>query len=358
MRVLHCPTNVGGNPWALSRAERKLGLLSDVMVFVNDKWYASPVDYDLNLSREHLARSVVSLSAFFIKALFKYDVFHFSFGSSFTPFGITPRPLELMDLPLLKSLGKKIIVTYQGCDVRQKSFCINNFAVSACAEADCYGGYCNDEIDTDRKRRATRFGHYAHKIFSLNPDLLRVLPAGAEFMPYASVDLSNWVPSEGKRTADKKLTILHAPSGRGVKGTRYVIEAIEKLKQTFDIEFLLVENVPHEKVREMYAKADLAVDQLLCGWYGGFAVEMMALGKPVVCYLREEDLDFLPADMKKELPVINAKPDSIYEVLLKTINERDSLPEIGVKSRAFVEKWHDTIKIARRLKEVYEAPSH
>jgi len=46
--------------------------------------------------------------------------------------------------------------------------------------------------------------------------------------------------------------------------------------------------------------ADLLVDQLLTGWYGAVAVEMMALGKPVVCYLREDDLKFIDSRMRAD----------------------------------------------------------
>ena len=34
---------------------------------------------------------------------------------------------------------------------------------------------------------------------------------------------------------------------------------------------------------------------------------------------------------------------------------KQELPEIGQLSRAYVEKWHDPVKIASRLKSEYEA---
>jgi glycosyltransferase involved in cell wall biosynthesis len=353
MKVLHCPTNVGGNAWGLSRAERKLGLQSDLMVY-RDDWLRYPADIDLQLSRNRKVRSALTLTGFFFNALVKYDVFHFNFGSSLVPFGIFSR-FELTELALLRSLGKKIVVTYQGCDARQADYCREHFRITCCNESDCYGGQCNENTDAVKRRRIGKFGRYAHKIFSLNPDLLWVLPAGTEFMPYASVDLNDWVPSQKKSSLRKKITILHAPTERGVKGTKYIIEAVNKLKQTHDIDLVLVEQIPHDKVKELYQQADLAIDQLLCGWYGGFAVEMMALGKPVVCYIRQEDLSFLPAQMKHDMPIINADPHNIYEVLLNAVEERGTLALIGEKGRAFVERWHDPIKIARRTKEVYES---
>jgi glycosyltransferase involved in cell wall biosynthesis len=149
---------------------------------------------------------------------------------------------------------------------------------------------------------------------------------------------------------------VHSPTNRGAKGTRYIEEAIVKLKEGgLDVDFIEVENVPHERVREIYEKADLAVDQLLIGWYGGFAVEMMALGKPVICYIREEDLKFIPLEMAGDLPLINADPDTIYDVLKRVIAERGSLRAIGERSRSYVERWHDPLKIAEITKAAYES---
>jgi len=94
---------------------------------------------------------------------------------------------------------------------------------------------------------------------------------------------------------------------------------------------------------------------LLVGWYGGVAVEAMALGKPVVCYVREEDLRFIPKRMEEDLPIINANPGNLYHVLDRHINNRKNLSLIGEKSRSYVERYHDPIKIAQQMKELYES---
>ena len=46
LRILHAPTNVGGNPWGRSRAEPQLGHHSDVVVFDNN-WLTYPCELDL-----------------------------------------------------------------------------------------------------------------------------------------------------------------------------------------------------------------------------------------------------------------------------------------------------------------------
>ena len=82
---------------------------------------------------------------------------------------------------------------------------------------------------------------------------------------------------------------------------------------------------------------------------------MMALGKPVICYLREGDLSFLPAGMRAELPLVAARPDTIYEVLRDCVRgPRERLREIGARSRGYVERWHDPLKVAAQLKLDYE----
>ena len=354
LRILHCPTDVGGNAWTLSRAERKLGLDSTVMVY-RKSWLDYPVDIDLRLEGKSRLLKALSMFSFFIRALPEYDVFHFNFGSSLLP----THPLHYIDsfdLPILRRFGKGIVVTYQGSDARQKTYHVQNFSGSPYTELDCYSRHSDGKRDALKISRIKKFGRYADKIFALNPDLLYVLPEEAEFLPYACVDLEKYKPFCKPVKKDSHFYILHAPTNRGLKGSEYIIEAVERLRYTYDdVELLLVEGIPHDHALELYKKADLVVDQLLIGWYGGLAVEAMALGKPVVCYIREEDLKFIPTEMRQDLPIINANPKNIYEVLMKLVEGRDGLPLLGEQSRAYVEKWHDPMKVASRTKEVYES---
>jgi glycosyltransferase involved in cell wall biosynthesis len=151
--------------------------------------------------------------------------------------------------------------------------------------------------------------------------------------------------------------VVHAPTHRAVKGSDLVIAAAERLKAEGErFELVLIENMSHADARRAYERADLAVDQLFAGWYGGFAVEMMALGRPVLSYIREEDLRFLPEGMAGDLPVIPVTPDSIYHVLRTWIRApRERLEEVGRLGRAYVEKWHEPRRVAARLKSEYEA---
>ena len=150
--------------------------------------------------------------------------------------------------------------------------------------------------------------------------------------------------------------VLHAPTRRSIKGTSLILDAVRRLEgDGLDFEFVLVEGLSWAKARRLYERADLLVDQLFAGWYGGLAVELMALGKPVICFLREKDLNYLPQAMRRDLPVIPTTPEDVYRTLRLYLTERrHELPEIGRRSRVFVEAWHDPAKIAARLKRDYE----
>ena len=263
---------------------------------------------------------------------------------------------DMCDLPLLKKAGCGIAVTFQGDDARKGDFCRANFKISPAHEVD--SEYYTPASDDDKRRRIERFAKHADKIYALNPDLLHILPSKAEFLPYANVDLEDWSPPRGAEVQPpKRLRVLHAPTHRGAKGTRHVLNAVRRLQDEdkIDFEFTLVEGLPRAEARRLYEGADLLVDQLLCGWYGGLAVELMALGKPVICYLREGDLKFIPTAMREQLPMINATPETIYDVVKEWLTvRRESLPEVGRRSRAYVERWHDPLKIAARLKHDYE----
>src|SRR4029079_16574843 len=83
--------------------------------------------------------------------------------------------------------------------------------------------------------------------------------------------------------------VLHAPTNRLIKGTRYVERAYDALRARFGAtRFETVEQVPWAALRDRMAEADVVVDQVFMGWYGMVAVEARAMGKPVLCFIRPD----------------------------------------------------------------------
>lgn len=363
---------VGGNPQHLARVERELGLDSRSVVF-RSSVYAYPADEILWPAGDPLWRFEARRWNLLWRALRDFDVIHFNFGMSILPHwvpdhadalkGVPPlvrrayqlyaKLFELRDLPLLKQAGKVIVVTYQGNDARQGDYCREHFAISPVPEVD--PSEYPPELDRRKRWKIATFARYADRIYALNPDLMHVLPPQTRFMPYAHIDLAEWTPRPEASSSDVPV-VLHAPSHRGMKGTRFILEAVERLqREGVPFEFVLVEGLSHAEARNLYQRADLLIDQLLCGWYGGLATELMALGKPVICYLRDGDLGFIPEAMRQELPIIQAEPATLEAVLREWLTvRRHELPERGRASRAFVERWHDPKTVAASLKADYE----
>lgn len=373
LRVLHCPWNIGGQAAALAAAEREIGLKS-----VSVAWKTAPFGFRPDVvalpPNSGAPRRELSRFGLLWRALGSADVVHFNLGETIFPTvsariaATTARgwkrrlaslalvaawyPFRFADLKLLRARGKVMAVTFQGDDARQGDWQRQHF--DNCVARVVEPSYYTPESDAWKRQRIAAYDRHMHLIYALNPDLLHVLPPRAKFMPYATVNARSWIPAA---VNNRIPVILHAPSHRGAKGTAVLIETLDRLRtEGLQFELRLVEGLDHREARKVYAEADLLIDQLHVGFYGSLAVELMALGKPVVCYLREGDLKFLPAAMRAELPIVNASPESLAEVLRDLLNEgRHLLAERGARSRAFVERWHDPLRIARDVAADYGA---
>jgi glycosyltransferase involved in cell wall biosynthesis len=96
------------------------------------------------------------------------------------------------------------------------------------------------------------------------------------------------------------------------------------------------------------------VDQLKIGWYGMFAIESMALAKPVVVHLDEEAVAETEEAFGLELPLVRADEANLEDVLAGLLEVRETLPELGRRSRDYVEQVHAHTRVARRVLEIYE----
>jgi glycosyltransferase involved in cell wall biosynthesis len=143
--------------------------------------------------------------------------------------------------------------------------------------------------------------------------------------------------------------ILHAPSSRRRKGTEHVIAACEGL----DAELVLVEGLHHDQAFERYREADIVVDQLNAGWYGLFAIECMALGKPVVAFLHDEAARRTEDALGTRVPIVSATKDDLRIRLEPLVASAAERRRIGAESRAYVERVHDLDRVADRLLALY-----
>ncbi len=363
MKVLHGPFNIGNQPWALSRAERRRGSVSDLVVLTGT-WFKYPADRILFDENTNATAKRIRSFLFGVSAVLRYEVLHCYFGLTFlypghpvaadTAYSRLLNWLTTIDLRLAKRLGRKTFMTLQGCDVRLAGDGNKRNEWTMCAPGRCSAYQaCIGMLDARRRFLIRQILPLFDRVFYLNPELGHLV-AGGQFLPYANVEIEKFAPTYPSPTGRPK--IVHAPSDGTIKGTSMILNALEQLKDRYDFELILVEKKTHEEALALYRSADLAIDQVLAGWYGGFAVEMMAMGKPVACYIREQDMKFVPKVMKDEMPILKIDPGRLVDDLAAIFERRSEWHNAGRQSRRYVERWHNPDRIAQAMLDAYRSP--
>ena len=306
LRVTHCPVNTAGIPWTNAEALRRRGVDARLVVF--ERYPLHPeADWSLDAPRRLLLRRQARQWAAFARLLPRTDVFHFYFGLTLVP--------KSLQFPLLRAARKKSVMHYLGSDIRGKT--PEQLACGKAAGAQIVGSY----------------------------DAIRWVPE-AEVIP-PGLDLARIEPVPPSDRA--RPLIVHAPSSRRRKGTEHVIAAVEGL----DADLELVEGLHHDEAFERYRAADIVVDQLNAGWYGVFAIEAMALGKPVVTFLHDEVVRRTEEAFGLRVPIVSATKETLRETLRPLVADAARRRDLGAAGRAYVERVHDIERVADRLLDLY-----
>jgi glycosyltransferase involved in cell wall biosynthesis len=305
LRVTHAPDNTAGIPWSNVQALRGRGVDARLVVF--NRYRLHP-EADLDLQRRGgLVRQQLTQWRAFAQLAPKTDVFHFYFGLTLLP--------KSMQFRLLRALGKRSVMHFLGSDIRGKP--PEALEWSRAAGARVVGSY-----------DAVRWVPDAH-----------VIPPGIDVRAIEPAP-----PSERPRPV-----VLHAPSNRARKGTEFVVAACEAL----DCELEIVEGLDHREAFERYRRADVVVDQLNAGWYGVFAIECLALGKPVVTFLHEEAKRRTSEAFGIDVPIVSATKESLRDVLRPLVESPEERRRVGAASRAYAEEVHDLARVTDRLLDLY-----
>jgi len=280
-------------------------------------------------------------SLYKIKCFYSFNVFHFYFGNTLGRYQL--------DLPFYHIFGKKVVFHYLGFDVQLYQYSNEKYEINNVRFVfDDKSGRKHDKIITKRLKFETRFADLQMVCAPCYSEFV----SGSFVLPLA-IDLNAYKYSPKLNTSEV-ITIMHAPTSHNNKGTSFIINAINQLcNEGYKINMLLVENISHQELKEKYKECDIFVDQIVGGWYGTASIEAMAIGRPTVCFLRESYFEYI--DFGPSIPIINADPTTIYEVLKKLIEKKEELPLMGEKSRRFVEEVHDLKKLTNKLVQIYES---
>ena len=375
LRVLHCPVVALYQTSLLTRGLREAGVEADSMVFDfgDDSWLSLDVDHNLGLDHCSGGRKLLRVIAFLVKAARRYDVFHFHSGrtllplwadSRWSPISESLRPRlrflrkgDFLDLTLLRRLGKKMVFSFWGCDIRKPTALARNkeYMCHHClpSERQCESPF--------RRHLYRALRHYGDAVF-LSGDLVK------SYTPYHwlpnAIDLDLWhpervterIPEEYRVRKNGKILLLHAFANsdrRGDhKGTGQIEAAIERMiRGGLPIQYLTLDRIPIDNVKYLQAQADIVIDQFRLGCYGSFALESMALARPVVGWIEPE----LFRDQGEIPPIVSTDLKGVESTLSELVADRKRRQDLGELSRRYVENIHDYRSIGRKLKNTYES---
>ncbi|ATW24494.1 glycosyltransferase [Candidatus Formimonas warabiya] len=152
-----------------------------------------------------------------------------------------------------------------------------------------------------------------------------------------------------QKIENNKIKIFHGITREGFKGTKYIKEAMLKIKEKYpnDVEILIDGKMPLNKYLKVLEETNVVIDQALSYSYGMNALYSMAMGKVV---LSGNEPECQQEFGRTDIPIINILPsvDDIFKKLEKLVLDKKCVIEIGQKSRLFVEDFHHHIKVAQK----------
>jgi hypothetical protein len=338
LRVLHGMYEIAGQGMVLAQALRAVGC--DARAFSYEiAWDGRRSDIVVDLSRHanDLGRGLAMTGAFMRWGTW-FDVFHLHFGTSFLP--------RRLDVPLLKAIGKKVVFHFHGCEVRHRAHMLATHRLSTCTECD---PFCRPDHQAKILAGAARL---ADLVLYSTLDLAESAPGAANLA--LAIDAARWeaaafahpLPDPARRDGvNGPVVIAHAPTNPLIKGTRHVVDAVERLRAEFPrVELRVIDRQPWATMPQFLSGCDILVDQLMMGWYGLLAIEGMAESKAVIAYLRE---DF--RSLRADLPVVSAEPATIYDVLRDLVRDPARRGALGAQGPPYVRRWHDLEPVGATL---------
>lgn len=340
----------------LSQKAASERLLGERALVVIRSTYWITQSFDVVLARWCLGLSwllyPLSGLAFFAMLCTASRVHCFADGGILPP--VRKGQIASMELWAYRLLRIPLMVWVYGADVRTRECTLKLGQYNCCTDCTQVGRACVCDSAAGASNVARLRANHA-TLFSMG-DMIEYTPGSRNDLFYWPLDIhglhaAKSPPSESNQDSRCKLRVVHAPNHREFKGTRYLEDAVSALQtEGVPIELVLVEKLPNHEALNVYRTADVIFDQCLIGYHGYFALEAMALGKPVMCYIRKPDEYLLHP---QECPIINTHIDTLKQDLRRLVSSREELELIGRRGRQYVERHYSREAFAGRLRRAY-----
>jgi glycosyltransferase involved in cell wall biosynthesis len=257
-----------------------------------------------------------------------------------------------LDLWLAQRIGRKGVVEFVGGDVR-------NFQLAS-ADNPYYkevwdsGKYEYSEETPEHSEKVQRsflkygvrsvFAHETLKPFLLADEWKVQLPCRWR------LDVDRFVPKFSEKTSEP--LIVHMTTAPHCKGTFQVEAILDSLRGKVNFRYERIEGKTREQALNLLCEADIYLDQfVLAEGLGVAALEAMALGKPVVSYVKPSLEYCWPPHV---VNFVNAPFEQLAEKVQWLIEDHESRRRLGMASRDYVERFHNGKIVAKLIAEGYE----
>jgi glycosyltransferase involved in cell wall biosynthesis len=170
---------------------------------------------------------------------------------------------------------------------------------------------------------------------------------------YYPLDTDSWRPEHVER--EGPIRVFHSANHRALKGTEFVIAAVEQLQEEgLEIELVLAERLPNAEVRRLLQSCDIVAEQFIHG-YALAAMEAMALGKPVLSNLSDPyyyEVHRLHTGLD-ECPIVSTTVEELPENLRRLAHDAELRAELGRLGREYVVRHHSYEATGRMWEMVY-----
>ena len=252
----------------------------------------------------------------------RYDVFVFLYARTITD--------TAFDLPLLRLLGRRVVLVFVGSDARP-------------AYIDGHQFPANAEFSPRLAQRATRLQRRWIGRLERRADAVIAARTIAQFLTRPFV---NWfavgIPTPAVTAAPREegsvIRVLHSPSNPVLKGSAEVQAAVTRLQaRGVPIELVTIVGRPNAEVLQALDGCDLVVDQLYSDTpMAAFATEAASLGRPVLvcgCGAAQVARHVGPMPLP---PTAYVRPQDFEATLEALATDRDRRQALARECAAFV----------------------
>ena len=272
----------------------------------------------------------------------KYDIIHAHVMITATKTG--------WELPFLKSLGRKVVIHFRGCEARDRDLNLQLFPVGSICENCDYGPHfaCQSKRTTGRRRLSRKYGD---AFLVTTPDMLNFVPNGTHLPFFTSESAHHEDTPHIRHNSGDVFRIFHVTTHPGIEGTEEIRAVIESLnRRGYSIELVFLQNVPHEVALEECSRCDMAIGKMKMGYYANAQIESMLLGVPTITHVRDEFM----TDELRESGFILTDMAHLEQTIEYYLTHPAELETKRQRARVSILQLHDNEVISRQLSDIYE----